>query len=95
MIDSETIPATKATLSPKYSLTLSYTRSHGNGKSKTLIGKANTTQEREYTSFFDAEGTLDEIAFIAWLKSYSESVIASTQKGVPVNGGLVDVPVLS
>lgn len=74
-IESETKPAPTPSTSPQYSVTFSYTRSTGGGKNKTIIRKAQATQDRNYTEFFDTEGTLDEPALIAWLSESSASVV--------------------
>lgn len=86
---SATKPATQPVDSPEYALTLSYVRSHGGGKAKTIIRKTSSTEERLYTAFYDEEGTLDELAFIAWLSEFCESLISSDEiDGVKLNEGL-------
>jgi len=70
---SETSPAPSPSSSPLYSLTLTYVRSSNGGK--TLITRNQLAQQKEYVSLFDAEGTLDELALIAWLRELSSAAL--------------------
>jgi len=74
-INSETKPAPTHSESPSYSLAISYIRSTGKSKNKTILWKSSVTVEKKYTDIFDVEGTLDEGALIAWLAESSASVI--------------------
>jgi len=72
-LSSETKPAPTPTSSPSYSLSLSYLRSSHGGK--TLIKRNNLSQAKDYVLFFDSEGNLDQVAFVAWLRELSTSLI--------------------
>jgi len=80
-LSSETKPAPTPTSSPSYSLILAYLRSSHGGK--TLIKRNNLSQAKDYVNFFDSEGTLDQGAFIAWLRDLSTSLIDGAMS--PIN----------
>ncbi|KIY67881.1 hypothetical protein CYLTODRAFT_352399 [Cylindrobasidium torrendii FP15055 ss-10] len=56
-IGSRTVPV-KSSIPPAYELQISYVRSSSNGKS--LLAKGKTRGSREYNSFFDEQGTMDQ-----------------------------------
>ncbi|KDQ06905.1 hypothetical protein BOTBODRAFT_140652 [Botryobasidium botryosum FD-172 SS1] len=62
------------TNAPSYSLTLSYVRTSGGGK--TLIRRSNLAdQVQSYSAFFEDDGTLDEVKYSAWVEELVKKVV--------------------
>ncbi|CAE6501825.1 unnamed protein product [Rhizoctonia solani] len=77
-IGAKTLPAEKKDVSagPRYVLTASYVHTANNGKS--LIRKAKQSTEATFTSWFDEEGKMDQVAFGEWLSSFVEKLVGES-----------------
>ncbi|CAE7211901.1 unnamed protein product [Rhizoctonia solani] len=77
-IGAKTLPAEKKDVSagPRYVLTASYVHTTNNGKS--LIRKAKQSTEATFTSWFDEEGKMDQVAFGEWLSSFVEKLVGES-----------------
>ncbi|EJD39581.1 hypothetical protein AURDEDRAFT_91427 [Auricularia subglabra TFB-10046 SS5] len=74
---SRTIPSTPST-PPKYELDVSYVHSTNGGK--LLLSRAKERVEHAYTGFFDANGTMDQDRFDAWLHELVSRAMGNSEK---------------
>ncbi|CAE6418975.1 hypothetical protein RSOLAG1IB_02670 [Rhizoctonia solani AG-1 IB] len=77
-IGAKTLPSNQKSVSdgPRYVLTASYVHTASNGKS--LIRKAKQTTEATFTTWFDEEGRMDEVAFGEWLSGFVEKLVGES-----------------
>ncbi|KAF8741806.1 Microsomal signal peptidase 25 kDa subunit (SPC25), partial [Rhizoctonia solani] len=77
-IGAKTLPSNKKNVStgPRYVLTASYVHTANGGKS--LIRKAKQTTEATFTTWFDEEGRMDEVAFGEWLSGFVEKLVGES-----------------
>ncbi|KAF5369056.1 hypothetical protein D9758_002943 [Tetrapyrgos nigripes] len=71
-LSSHTIPV-EGSKPPAYDVTITYVRSTSGGKS--LLAKGKTHGVREYNSFFDEEGTMDQERFEKWIGELIEEAM--------------------
>ncbi|KAF8609603.1 hypothetical protein BDV93DRAFT_602252 [Ceratobasidium sp. AG-I] len=77
-LGAKTVPSDKAKFSigPSYSLTAVYVHSSNNGKS--LIRKSKQSTEAPFTTWFDENGVLDEVAFGEWLGEFATKLVGDS-----------------
>ncbi|QRV76570.1 hypothetical protein RhiJN_04585 [Ceratobasidium sp. AG-Ba] len=77
-IGAKTAPSDKAqsAVGPRYSLNAAYVHTANNGKS--LIRKSKQSTEAPYTTWFDEEGRMDEVAFGEWVGAFVEKLVGES-----------------
>ncbi|CAE6493929.1 unnamed protein product [Rhizoctonia solani] len=77
-IGAQTLPAEKKdpSVGPRYVLTANYVHTTNNGKS--LIRKAKQSTEATFTSWFDEEGRMDQVAFGEWLGTFVDKLVGES-----------------
>jgi signal peptidase complex subunit 2 len=72
------MPSDKAKIpvGPRYSLNAAYVHTSNNGKS--LIRKSKQSTEAAFTSWFDEEGRMDEVAFGEWVGGFVEKLVGES-----------------
>jgi len=77
-LSAKAVPSDKANFSvgPRYSLNAVYVHTSNNGKS--LIRKSKQSTEAPFTTWFDENGILDEVAFGEWLGEFAGKLVGDS-----------------
>jgi len=77
-IGAKTLPSDKSefAVGPRYSLHAAYVHTANNGKS--LIRKSKQSTEAPFTTWFDEEGKMDEVAFGEWVGAFVEKLVGDS-----------------
>ena len=78
-LGSRVLPPTAPGRAPRYELSVAYVHSTNGGK--LLLGRARERAEESFGAWFDAEGTLDEDAFDAWLAALVARAMGAAAAG--------------
>ncbi|KAG9104882.1 hypothetical protein FRC06_006707 [Ceratobasidium sp. 370] len=77
-IGAKTLPSDKSkfAVGPRYSLNAAYVHTANNGKS--LIRKSKQSAEAAFTTWFDEEGRMDEVAFGEWVGAFVGKLVGDS-----------------
>ncbi|KAG8783235.1 hypothetical protein FRC12_019948 [Ceratobasidium sp. 428] len=77
-IGAKTVASEKSkfAIGPGYSLKAAYVHTANNGKS--LIRKSKQSTEATFTTWFDEEGRMDEVAFGEWVGAFVEKLVGDS-----------------